>query len=655
MAALDADEQLRLQQREARAEAAEQRRTVTARNAFEDVRELAYTEIEAAIEAGGGETIGEGAYGPVYGCRLNDGQDVAIKVVGEQLLANASSNPDAEAQIERMFMAEVRTLGHLRHRNVVRLLGYARGGEGRRALVYELLEGGSLHHMIHTAINKPPAAHRISIALDVARGLAHLHGLDARVIGDLDGAASGGDGSDREGGRRVMLHRDIKAANIALNGEGIAKLIDCGLSKTVDDISRSLMSITGGSTLGTPGYIAPEVTSGKFGVVSDIYALGVVLLELLTGRRAAGLVDEIHNAIEDAVEESGKAGRQAFLDTFIHEWVDQSSDWDHGDAIKLLRDLALKCVERRPDRRPQTAAETVMALRAVEEAWAAEHGAVEEEPPAQASSITVEQYQALKAQLDAAHQALRAKEEATAAAAAAAAEQTTVCSISFDECPVSKGLRCAHGHFVSDDYADQYVRTKNEGVVVEDPVLGRIVDLLALQRANRSDGGVYCPQRGLGGCDAPAYTDQHVAGHVSEETFQGYIDVKMRVAERAVHDRAQGDLQAEIDRINEELGRHNIQVSRERLQQELRRQFPNAYQCRQCGFGPIDHMACYDLQAHHGEQRGTGRISNACPQCNWFSSEIAQWPRWDGTLPEGVDATTGEGGVQVRAADARYR
>ena len=167
--------------------------------------------------------------------------------MGEQLLANASSNPDAEAQIERMFMAEVRTLGHLRHRNVVRLLGYARGAEGRRALVYELLEGGSLHHMIHTAVNKPSAAHRISIALDVARGLAHLHGLDSGVLG-AGGAASGGGGgggggSGREGGRRVMLHRDIKAANIALNGEGIAKLIDCGLSKTVDDISRSLMSV----------------------------------------------------------------------------------------------------------------------------------------------------------------------------------------------------------------------------------------------------------------------------------------------------------------------------------------------------------------------------------------------------------------------------
>ena len=83
MAALETDVRLQLrlqQQREARAEAAERRRAAAARQAFEDVREMEYTEVEAAIEAGGGETVGEGAYGPVYAARLSDGQDVAIKV-----------------------------------------------------------------------------------------------------------------------------------------------------------------------------------------------------------------------------------------------------------------------------------------------------------------------------------------------------------------------------------------------------------------------------------------------------------------------------------------------------------------------------------------------------------------------------------------------
>lgn len=68
-------------------------------------------------------------------------------------------------------------------------------------------------------------------------------------------------------------------------------------------------------------------------------------------------------------------------------------------------------------------------------------------------------------------------------------------------------LCCAHGHFVSDDYADQYVRTQNEGVVVDDPELGLIADVAVLQRANRPGGAIYCPQRGLGGCDGMSGVD----------------------------------------------------------------------------------------------------------------------------------------------------
>ena len=70
------------------------------------------------------------------------------------------------------------------------------------------------------------------------------------------------------------------------------------------------------------------------------------------------------------------------------------------------------------------------------------------------------------------------------------------------------------------------------------------------------------------------------------------------------------------------------------LREALRRQFPNAYQCRRCGCGPVDHTACADLRAHHGERRGGGggAISNACPKCGWFSANIADWPPWDGRV-----------------------
>jgi len=75
-------------------------------------------------------------------------------------------------------------------------------------------------------------------------------------------------------------------------------------------------------------------------------------------------------------------------------------------------------------------------------------------------------------------------------------------------------------------------------------------------------------------------------------------------------------------------------ASKDDLEAQLRRQYlGRAFQCHQCGFGPIDHFACGDLMAHHGEDVGGAVISNACPQCNWFSDCISDWPRWDGTVP----------------------
>eukprot|EP01043_Picozoa_sp_COSAG02_P050643 COSAG02_NODE_5231_length_4520_cov_70.095454_3_plen_201_part_00 len=61
----------------------------------------------------------------------------------------------------------------------------------------------------------------------------------------------------------------------------------------------------------------------------------------------------------------------------------------------------------------------------------------------------------------------------------------------------------------------------------------------------------------------------------------------------------------------------------------------SAYMCRACKFGPIDHFACADLNAHQGEQVGSSEINNACPKCGWFAKKIAQWPTWDGEFHEG--------------------
>lgn len=89
-------------------------------------------------------------------------------------------------------------------------------------------------------------------------------------------------------------------------------------------------------------------------------------------------------------------------------------------------------------------------------------------------------------------------------------------------------------------------------------------------------------------------------------------------------------------------------ASKEDLRAQLRRQYlGRAFQCSECGFGPIDHFACSDLEAHHGEDVGGGVISNACPRCKWFSPDLADWPKWDGSLP--AEAAKGANATEARA------
>merc|ERR1719191_1704687 len=74
--------------------------------------------------------------------------------------------------------------------------------------------------------------------------------------------------------------------------------------------------------------------------------------------------------------------------------------------------------------------------------------------------------------------------------------------------------------------------------------------------------------------------------------------------------------------------------SKQDLEAQLRRQYlGRAFQCAKCSFGPIDHFACGDLEAHHGEDVGGATINNACPRRDWFSESLRDWPKWDGTVP----------------------
>lgn len=193
--------------------------------------------------------IGEGGFGSVYmGC-LPDGKPVAVK----QLKAGSG-------QGEREFRAEVEIISRVHHRHLVSLVGYCIA-ENQRLLVYEFVPNKTLQYHLHgKGLPALDWAKRMRIAIGSARGLAYLHDdCHPRII-----------------------HRDIKSANILLDNAFEAQVADFGLAKLTNDTHTHVST----RVMGTFGYMAPEyASSGKLTDRSDVFSFGVVLLELITGRK----------------------------------------------------------------------------------------------------------------------------------------------------------------------------------------------------------------------------------------------------------------------------------------------------------------------------------------------------------------------------------
>ncbi|XP_074285938.1 putative serine/threonine-protein kinase PBL21 [Silene latifolia] len=197
--------------------------------------------------------IGEGGFGKVFKGRLETGEVVAIKQLNHKGL-----------QGSKEFINEVLMLSLLHHPNLMSLKGYCTDGD-EKLLVYEYMPKGSLEdHLFDLDPDKVPLDWhtRLKIAVDTARGLEYLHCTTSPPV----------------------IFRDLKPANILLDNEFNAKLADFGLAKLgpVGDMTHVSTRV-----MGTYGYCAPEYAmSGKLTVKSDIYSLGVVLLELISGRKA---------------------------------------------------------------------------------------------------------------------------------------------------------------------------------------------------------------------------------------------------------------------------------------------------------------------------------------------------------------------------------
>ncbi|KAJ0433626.1 putative glycerophosphodiester phosphodiesterase, protein kinase RLK-Pelle-LRK10L-2 family [Helianthus annuus] len=194
--------------------------------------------------------LGQGGFGTVYKGSLSNGNFVAVKVLSE-------SKGNGED-----FINEVASVGRTSHVNIVNLVGFCLE-DRRRALIYEFMPNGSLEKFIYGRSSSSISQLGWEKLHGIARGLEYLHrGCDTRI-----------------------LHFDIKPHNILLDQDFCPKISDFGLAKLFLE-KRSMISMS--CVRGTPGYIAPEVVSRNFGHVShksDVYSYGMMILEMVGGRR----------------------------------------------------------------------------------------------------------------------------------------------------------------------------------------------------------------------------------------------------------------------------------------------------------------------------------------------------------------------------------
>ncbi|KAL0694577.1 hypothetical protein Bca4012_061757 [Brassica carinata] len=194
--------------------------------------------------------IGEGGYGVVYRGELTNGTHVAVKKILNHL-----------GQAEKEFRVEVDAIGHVRHKNLVRLLGYCIEGT-HRILVYEYMNNGNLEEWLHGAMRQHGYLTweaRMKVLTCTSKALAYLHeAIEPKVV-----------------------HRDIKSSNILLDDRFNAKVSDFGLAKLLGDGKSHVTT----RVMGTFGYVAPEyANTGLLNEKSDVYSFGVLILEAITGR-----------------------------------------------------------------------------------------------------------------------------------------------------------------------------------------------------------------------------------------------------------------------------------------------------------------------------------------------------------------------------------
>ncbi|KAK9065998.1 hypothetical protein SSX86_015400 [Deinandra increscens subsp. villosa] len=291
------------------------RRVSRASLKIEGVKSFSYEEMKRATNNfDAGSEVGQGGYGKVYKGILADGTVVAIKRAEEGSL-----------QGEKEFLTEIELLSRLHHRNLVSLLGFC-DEESEQMLVYEFMSNGTLRdHLSEKYKESLSFDMRLRIALGSSKGILYLHTEADPPI----------------------FHRDIKATNILLDPKLIAKVADFGLSRLapVADMEGIVPGHVSTVVKGTPGYLDPEYfLTHKLTDKSDVYSLGVVFLELLTGMHP---ITHGKNIVREV--------NIAYRSGMIFSVIDSRMGSYPSECVEKFVTLALNCCKEDTDERPSMA------------------------------------------------------------------------------------------------------------------------------------------------------------------------------------------------------------------------------------------------------------------------------------------------------------